>query len=204
MSSCSNRQTASPFAGRCSSRVPRSHRLYVGGFVRCPGRRGNRRSLFAAPSFSGFRRARRDDIVHLMNRSCAMRARFAVAILSLALLYASTCWATCAICVGSSATAETTSHDCEHAASHPADGSHQQHPATPDCFGHHDASFELVQGDGLAQLHVSATSHAQVNPLAAGAARAETFGPAASSLSDLAPPQLATISPQQKITILRI
>ena len=170
---------------------------------RCPSR-----SLFAAPPCNGFRRARRGDIVHLMRGSCAMRARFAVAVLSLALLYASTCWATCAICPRSSVSPGTTpvtqSHDCEHAASNVPGGSHQQHPATPDCFGHHHASFELVQGDGLAQLHFSAMSHAHVNQFAANTVNAETVGVPASFLSDLAPPWRATISPQQKISILRI
>jgi hypothetical protein len=195
---------AIPLAGRCSSRLQRSRPTHEAGFFHRARNHGNIRSLFAAPSFSDFRHARRGDIVHLMSENCAMRTRFAVAIFSLALLYASTCWATCAICVGSSATTETTSHDCEHAASHPAGGSHQHLPVTPDCFGHHHASFELVQGDGLTQLHFSATAHALANPLAPRAVNTETFGVAASSLSDLAPPQLATISPQQKITILRI
>ena len=170
---------------------------------RCPSR-----SLFAAPPFVGFRRVRRGDIVHLMRGSCAMRARFTVAVLSLALLYASTCWATCAICLRGATTPVTTpqtqSHDCDHAASNMPVGSHQQHPATPDCYGHHHANFELVQGDGLAQLHFSATSHAHVNQFAANAVNAESVGLPASFLSDLAPPRHATISPPQKISILRI
>jgi hypothetical protein len=137
-----------------------------------------------------------------------MRARFAVAILSLALLYASTCWATCAICLRTGTTPVTTpvtqSHDCEHAASNVAGSSHQQHPATPDCYGHHHANFELVQGDGPMQIQLSATSHAHVNQLAANAVYTETVALSASFLSDLAPPRHATISPQQKIPILRI
>jgi len=137
-----------------------------------------------------------------------MRARFAVAVLSLALLYASTCWATCAICLRTGTTPVTTpeaqTHDCEHAASNVPGSSHQQHPATPDCFGHHHGSFELVQSDGVGQLHFSATNHAHVNQFAANAVNAETVVVAASFLSDLAPPRHATISPQQKISILRI
>jgi hypothetical protein len=133
-----------------------------------------------------------------------MRARFVVVGLTLALLYASTCWATCAICLRSSAPAVTQTHDCDHAASNVPGGSHQQHPATPDCSGHHHASFELLQGDGLAQLHFSATSHAHVNQFAANAVNTEIFASSASFLSDLAPPRHATISPQQKISILRI
>lgn len=137
-----------------------------------------------------------------------MRARFAVAILSLALLYASTCWATCAICLRARTApvtaSESQTHDCDHAASNMPGGSHQQRPATPDCYGHHHANFELLQGDGLAQLHLSATSHAHLNQFAANAVNAETFGAPASFLSDLAPPHHATISPPQKISILRI
>jgi hypothetical protein len=137
-----------------------------------------------------------------------MRARFVMVGLTLALLYASTCWATCAICPRAGTTPVTTpvtqSHDCDHAASNVPGGSHQQHPATPDCSGHHHASFELLQGDGLAQLQFSATAHAHVNQFAANAVNAETVALSASFLSDLAPPRHATISPQQKNSILRI
>ena len=138
-----------------------------------------------------------------------MRARFTVAVLSLALLYASTCWATCAIClrvraVARDDAAERRATTANHAASNVPGGSHQQHPATPDCFGHHHANFELVQGDGPAQSHFSAVSHAHVNQLAANAVNAETVALSASFLSDLAPPRHATISPQQNSSILRI
>jgi hypothetical protein len=205
MSSCSYRQEAGLFAGSWSSCLRRPHPTHNAGFFHPARSHGNLRSLFAAPPFSDFHRVRRDDIVHLMSGNCAVRARFTVAILSLALLYASTCWATCAICLRAGTTPVTQNHDCDHAASNMPGGSHQQHPATPDCYGHHHASFELLQADGLAQLHFSATNHAHVNQFAANAVNAETFGVAASSLSDLAPPpQLATISPQQKASILRI
>ena len=132
-----------------------------------------------------------------------MRARFAVAILSLALIYASTCSATCAICLGAG-TPAADSNACEHAAPDAAGGAQQHCPAKRDCAVRHHANFEFVQGDGLMQLQFSATNHPHANQPPAGVVGAEAVTEAASFLSDLAPPRHATIVPQQMISILRI
>jgi hypothetical protein len=130
-----------------------------------------------------------------------MRARFVVAILSLALVYAATSSATCAICLGSSApTAE--SHACEHAAPDAAGGAQKQCPARPDCFAHHHSSFEFVQSDAVMQIRLSTTGHA--SPLVSGPGGTEAVSVASSFFSDLAPPRPAMIFPQQKTFILRI
>jgi hypothetical protein len=131
-----------------------------------------------------------------------MRARFAVAILLLALVYASTCSATCAICLSAEAAAATQSHECGHAAPDAAGGSHEQRPARPDCFGHHHSSFEIVQGDGLSRFQLSATGYA--SHWFDGVVSAEAFSVTSSFSWDLAPPRLTAIFPQQNNSILRI
>jgi hypothetical protein len=127
-----------------------------------------------------------------------MRARFVVAIVSLALIYAFTCSATCAICSGAGAAAETQSHACEHAAG----GSHQQEPAKPDCIGHHHSGFEVVQSDGHLRFQLSVTGRASV--LAEAVVGTGSVNLASSYSLDLAPPRFATIFPQHKSSILRI
>jgi hypothetical protein len=124
------------------------------------------------------------------------------AIFSLALLYASMCSATCAICFGAGAAAENQSHACEHAASDAAGGAEPRSPAKPDCLGHHHSGFEVIQSDGLRQFPLSAMGGA--SQLSVAVVRREGVGVSAPFLSDLAPPGHVTISPQQKISILRI
>ena len=133
-----------------------------------------------------------------------MRARFVVAILSLALIYAFTCSATCAICLspGAGAAAEARSHACENAARDAAGGSHQQEPAKPDCVGHHHSGFEAVQSDGLSRFELSTTSHA--SQVFDRADRSEVLNVGASFFSDLAPPRLVATFTQQNNSILRI
>jgi hypothetical protein len=131
-----------------------------------------------------------------------MRARFVAAILSLALIYAFSCSATCANCLGAGAAAATESQGCGHAASGAPRGAPQQAPAKPDCFGHHRFGFDVMQNDGLSPVRSSATGHA--TQLSQGAARAEVLNVAASFFSDLAPPRDVTIFPQQNNSILRI
>jgi hypothetical protein len=121
-----------------------------------------------------------------------------VAILSLALLYAFTCSATCANCLAAGEAAATESHGCGHAAG----GAQQQAPTTPDCSGHHHSGFEAVQTDGLSRIQLSATGGA--SQLFVNAVSSEVVNVAWSFLSDLAPPQDSTISPQRTIFILRI
>jgi hypothetical protein len=136
-----------------------------------------------------------------------------VAILSLALLCAPVCSATCAICFRPLPTPATQSHDCEHAASNAtgnaqssraASDSHQRCPAKPDCLAHRHSSFEAVQGGGLWQFQSRTISHAHATELTASAFSAQAVSDAASFLSDLAPPHHATIPSQQQISILRI
>jgi len=132
-----------------------------------------------------------------------MRARFLVAILSLALLYAFTCSASCANCLGAGAAAATESQACGHATgADAAGGTQQQAPAKPDCSGHHHSGFEAVQSDGLSRIELGATGGA--GQLFVGAVSSEVLNVASSFISDLAPPQDSTISPQRKISILRI
>jgi hypothetical protein len=133
-----------------------------------------------------------------------MRARFMVAIISLALLYASTCSAGCANCfiAGPRAAAAAQSQDCGHAARVPMRGAQQQAPARPDCSGHHHSSFDVVQSDGLLLIQLSAMGSAR--QLFVAAVSGEVVNVASSSLSDLAPPRDSTISPQRKSSILRI
>jgi hypothetical protein len=154
--------------------------------------------------YGGFRRMRRGAIVSLVRVSSAMRARFLVTILSLALVYAFACSATCAICLGAGAgaAAETQSHACEHAAPAAAGRAQQRGPAKPDCFGHHHSGFEFVQSDGLSRFDLSATGSA--GELVDGALNTEAVTSASSFLSDLALPRQAAIFPQRKISILRI
>jgi hypothetical protein len=129
-----------------------------------------------------------------------MRARFVVAILSLALVYAATCSATCAICLspGAGLAAETQGHSCEHAAG----GSHQQAPAKPDCLGRHHSSFDVRESGGLSWVQLSATGLA--TQLFHGAVRVGVVNLGASFFSDLAPPRDVAIFPQQNNSILRI
>jgi hypothetical protein len=131
-----------------------------------------------------------------------MRARFLVTILSLALVYAFACSATCAICLGAGAAPETQSHACEHAAPDAAGRAQQRGPAKPDCFGHHHSGFEFVQSDGLSRFDLSATGSA--GELVDGAGNTEAVTLVSSFLSDLALPRQAAIFPQRKISILRI
>jgi predicted cobalt transporter CbtA len=127
-----------------------------------------------------------------------VRARLVAAILSLALIYAFTCSATCAICLGAGAAAETQSHACEHAAG----GSHQQEPAKPDCIGHHHSDFNVVPSDGHLRFQLSVTG--RVSVLAEGEVGTDSVNLASSYSSDLAPPRVATIFLQHKTSILRI
>src|SRR5580700_5685824 len=159
-------------------------------------------SLSHIAKFGGFRRMRRGAIVSLVRASSAMRTRFLVTIVSWALLYAFTCSATCAICLGAGAAAESQSHACEHAAPDAAGGAPQRGPAKPDCFGHHHSGFEFVQSDGLSRFDLSATGSA--GELVDGARNTEAVTSASSFLSDLALPRQAAIFPQRKISILRI
>jgi hypothetical protein len=124
-----------------------------------------------------------------------------VAILSLALVYAFTCSATCANCLGEGAAAATESQGCGHAAG--TDGGAQQHaPAKPDCSGHRHSGFEAVPSDGLSLIQLSATGSA--SQLFVAAVRSEVVNVASALSSDLAPPQGSAISPQRKSSILRI
>jgi hypothetical protein len=150
----------------------------------------------------GFRRVRRGAIVSLVRASSATRARFVAAILSLALIYAFSCPATCANCLGAGAAAATESQGCGHAASGAPRGVPQQAPAKPDCFGHHRFGFDVIQTDGLSRVPLSATGHAM--QLSHGAARVEVLNVDASFISDLAPPRDGAIFPQQNSSILRI
>jgi hypothetical protein len=129
-----------------------------------------------------------------------MRARFLVAIVSLALIYAFSCSGACALCVGGGAV--TPSHECGHAAGGAAGGAQQQAPANPGCFGHHHSGFEAVQSDGLSRIQLSATGYAA--QLFHGAVRAEVVNGDASFRSDLAPPRDVAIVPEQNNSILRI
>jgi len=131
-----------------------------------------------------------------------MRARFVVAVLSLALIYALTCSATCTICIGAGADVASQSHACGQASPDAGGGAHQPGPAKPDCFGHHHSGFEFVQSDAVMQIRLSTTEHE--SPLISGAVRTQAAVEVASFRSDLAPPRLATIFPQQKSSILRI
>jgi hypothetical protein len=133
-----------------------------------------------------------------------MRARFAAVILSLALVYATTCSATCAICLGSSAAtaAAGQNHACEHAAPDAGGAAQKQCPVKPDCFAHHHSGFEFVQSDAVMQIRLSTTGH--VSPLVGGAVRTEDAIQVALFRSDLAPRQDAAISPPQNTSILRI
>jgi hypothetical protein len=133
-----------------------------------------------------------------------MRARVVVAVLSLALLCASTCSTTCAICLGAGAGADvaTESHACGQASPEAGGGSHRPGPAKPDCFGHHHSGFEFVQSDALMQIRLRTTGHA--SQLISGAVRTQAAVEVASFRSDLAPPRQAMIFPQQNILILRI
>jgi hypothetical protein len=130
-----------------------------------------------------------------------MRVRFLVAILSLALVYAFTCSVICANCLGPGAAAVAESQGCGHAAD-AGGGAHQHTPTKPDCFGHLHSGFEAVQGGGLSQVQLNATGG--TSQLFVGAVSSEVVNVASSFLSDLAPPQDSRISPQRKISILRI
>jgi hypothetical protein len=126
------------------------------------------------------------------------------AILLLALVYAATCSATCAICLGSSAAivGAVENHMCEHAAPDAAGGARKPCPTKPDCFAHHHSGFEFVQNDGLSVFQPKGIGGA--SQLFGGAVRTEAVIEVASFRSDLAPPRDATILPQPKISILRI
>ena len=148
-----------------------------------------------------FQRGRRGAIVSVVRVNGTARVRLVVAILSLVLAYASTCSATCANCFGTGAAALAESQGCGHAAG--ADGGAQhQAPPKPDCSGHHHSGLEAVQSDGLSRVQLSATGSA--SQLFVAAVSGEVVNVASPSLSDLAPPQDSTISPQRKISILRI
>ena len=148
-----------------------------------------------------FRRGRRGAIVSVVRVNGTASARLAVAILSLVLAYASTCSATCANCFGTGAAALAESQGCGHAAG--ADGGAQhQAPAKPDCSGHHHSGLEAVQSDGLSRVQLSATGSA--SQLFVAAVRSEVVNLASLFLADLARPQNSTVSPQRKISILRI
>ena len=133
-----------------------------------------------------------------------MRARFVVSVLSLALLCASSCSTTCAICLGAGAggNVATESHACGQASPDAGGGSHRPGPLKPDCFGHHHSGFEFVQSDAVMQIRLSTTGHE--SQLIGGGVRAQAAVEVASFRSDLAPPRQAGIFPQQNIFILRI
>jgi hypothetical protein len=150
-----------------------------------------------------FRCVRRGAIVCVVRPLYTVRARFLVAILSLALLYASTCSATCANCFGAGEAAATESHGCGHAAD--ADGGlHHQCPAKPDCGPRHHLSFDVLQGDGFSQIQLSASAAEHLSHLSSGVVGVEAVVAAASFLSDLAPPRAEMNIPQRKISVLRI
>ena len=151
-----------------------------------------------------FWRMRQGAIVSFVRASSAMRARFVVSVLSLALLCASTCSTTCATCLdkGAGAAVATESHACGQASPDAGGGSHKRGPAKPDCFGHHQYGFEFVRSDAVMQIQLSPTGHER--QLIRGAVRAQAAVEVASFRSDLAPPRQAGIFPQQKSSILRI
>jgi len=149
-----------------------------------------------------YRQVRRSAIVSIVRTWFTVRARFLAAIVSLALVYALTCSANCVNCVGASGAAATKSQGCGHAASDSGGGSQRQAPAKPDCFGHHDSGFQIVQSDGLSRIQLSATDGS--SQLFVGAVGSGVVSVALSFSSDLAPPPDAAISPQRKISILRI
>jgi hypothetical protein len=123
------------------------------------------------------------------------------AVLSLALIYAFTCSANCANCLGASGAAETQSQACGHAAD-AGGGAQQQAPVKPDCFGHHRFGFDVMRSDGLSQFQLSATGYESLFVLSAF--RAEIVNVASPFLSDLAPPRDVARFPQQNNSILRI
>ncbi len=131
-----------------------------------------------------------------------MRARFAVAILSLALIYASTCSATCAICLGAVTPAAAHSNACDHAAPDAPGGAPQRCPAKPDCAVRHHSGFEVVRSYGLAPFQLSAAGHGSA--LLDGVVRTDVVNVGFSFLSDLAPPLDDAVSPRRTISILRI
>src|SRR5277367_4413746 len=149
-----------------------------------------------------FRRVRGGAIVRIVRVSGAVRARLVTAVLSLALIYAFTCSANCANCLGASGAAETQSQACGHAAPDAGGGAQQQAPAKPDCVGHHRFGFEFVRSDGLSQFQLSTTGYESLFVLSAF--RAEIVNVASPFLSDLAPPRDVAIFPQQNSFILRI
>jgi len=149
-----------------------------------------------------FWRMRHGAIVSSVRASRAMRARIVVAVLSLALLCASTCSTTCAICLGAGAGVATESHACGQASPDAGGGSHKHGPAKPDCFGHHHSGFEFVRSDAVMQIRLGPTGHE--SQLISGGVRAQAAVEVASFRSDLAPPRQAGIFPQQNIFILRI
>jgi len=145
-------------------------------------------------------------IVFVMRARGGMRARFAAAILSLALVYAFMCSATCAICLGSNAATSTAAdvenHACEHSGPDAGGGAQKRCPAKRDCFAHHHSGFEFLQSDEVMQFRLSISGHA--SQLFGGSVRTEAAVEVASFRSDLAPPLYATMFPQQKVSILRI
>lgn len=149
-----------------------------------------------------FRGMRGGAIVHFVRARGALRARLVAAILSLALIYAFTCSATCANCLDASGAAQTRSQACGHATSDAGGGTQQHAPAKPDCFGHHRFGFEVMRSDGLSQFQLSASDYESV--LIVGAFRAEIVNVASPFLWDLAPPRTVAILPLQRISILRI
>jgi hypothetical protein len=148
-----------------------------------------------------FQCVRGNAIVRIVRVSGGLRARLWAAILSLALVYAFTCSAICANCSGAGAVAAE-SHECGHAEGGAAGGAQQRAPAKPDCFGHHHSGFDVMQGDGLSQVQLSATGYAM--QLFHGRVRVEVMNVGASFFSDLAPPRDVAIFPQQNNSILRI
>jgi hypothetical protein len=131
-----------------------------------------------------------------------MRARFVAAILSLGLIYAFSCSAICANCLGARAAAAPQSQGCGHAASGAPRGAQQPVPGKPDCVGHHRFGFDAMQTDGPSRVQLSASGHAK--QLFHGAARREVVSVGASFFSDLAPPRSMAIFPQHNHSILRI
>lgn len=163
-------------------------------------------SMHYTEKWRGFRLGWLSAIVQSVRAHGTTCAMFAVAIFTIALLCSSVCSAACAmeLCpnLGQHAR-QTDSHDCEHAAQKPFNGSHQRGPQTPVCSGHLHPTFEAVKSDGALQFQLRATARAHVSPFSLAIARNEQFVLAASS-SDPAPPQLSEELLIHEITVLRI
>ncbi|MFZ3218225.1 MAG: hypothetical protein WA192_19410 [Candidatus Acidiferrales bacterium] len=134
----------------------------------------------------------------------ATRGPIVVAILSLALLFASVCSTTCAMGYAPGAAQPAGNHGCEHALPESSGGSHHPAPEKQRCFGHHHSTFDALKGNGLSQFQLRSEGHALGGYLSGTVASAGVFDLALSSASDLAPPSPATNPFRAKISVLRI